>query len=315
MWRTALTLSLAAALFVPVLCAAQTSLKVAFWNVENLYDTIPSLFYDDGDYTPAGRLGWDTEKYTTKLNNLARVIDQLSPDVIGLAEVENETTVRDLVLALADDYNYIHRTGGDGRGMDLALLYRGDRFVPLSSRLAGRGMRRELLHVRGEAAGRPLDVVICHLPSRLNSEERRTEALTGLYSYCDSLRAGGRQVVVAGDFNAEPSDRAVKRVFRTGRKGYDALRTFFSPLEALARQGLGSYAYRGRWQMIDNIFLSADFAGGRLKYADCGVFVRGWMLSEGGPRGSYPSRTFTSGRYTAGFSDHLPVYVIIETTS
>ena len=49
-----------------------------------------------------------------------------------------------------------------------------------------------------------------------------------------------------------------------------------------------------------------------------GPFVRSYMLANGrndaprGNRGNYPARTFTSGIYTAGYSDHLPVYIVLE---
>ena len=62
---------------------------VAFYNVENLYDTLPSRFYDDTPFTPQGRKVWNTERYARKIVNIGRVIDEMSADVLGLAEVEN----------------------------------------------------------------------------------------------------------------------------------------------------------------------------------------------------------------------------------
>ena len=75
--------------------AGQQKVSVGFWNVENLFDTIPSRFYNDLDYTPGGRLKWDTSKYRTKLSNLARVTDNSGFYVAGLAEVENEAVLGD----------------------------------------------------------------------------------------------------------------------------------------------------------------------------------------------------------------------------
>lgn len=287
-------------------------LTLAFYNTENMYDTVPSLFYDDGDHTPQGRLSWDTAKYRAKLANIARVIDAMSADVIGLSEVENEAVLRDLVSTITDDYNYIHHTGSDRRGMDMALLYRGDRFVPLHSKVVRQGPGRELLHVRGELSGQAVELLVCHMPSQFNTKDYRQKALASLYGYADSLSTRGSGVVVMGDFNAAPSDRAMRRTFRTGGKGYDPERVFFSPFESIAAKGMGSYAYDGRWQMLDNIFLSLDFLSGTLRYSDRGIFVREWMLSADPGRRSYPLRTFSAGRYTGGYSDHLPVYVVLD---
>lgn len=54
-----------------------------------------------------------------------RVIDELDADLLLLTEIENESVLRDLMLATSSDYNYIHRHTSDRRGMDIALLYRG----------------------------------------------------------------------------------------------------------------------------------------------------------------------------------------------
>lgn len=289
---------------------------LAFYNVENLYDTIPSPFYDDSDYTPEGRLRWDTGRYGNKLKNIAGVIDELGADVIGLAEVENEGVVKDLVGVLSDDYNYIHHTGGDRRGIDMAFLYKGDKFIPLASGLVSVGTAREVLHVRGEMCGIIADILVCHLPSQLNSDAKRLVALNSLRSVADSIHNAGAEamVVVMGDFNATPSEKAMRRSFGTGKKTPPLDCRFFSPFERTAREGGGTYAYNNRWLLYDNIFLSAGFLSGGLRYGGHGIFVRRRMLGqEPGSRRTYPLRTFTSGRYTGGFSDHLPVYVVLET--
>ena len=44
----------------------QPSLGIALYDVDRLYDTIPSKFYDDRDYTPSGSLGWSADRYARK---------------------------------------------------------------------------------------------------------------------------------------------------------------------------------------------------------------------------------------------------------
>lgn len=63
----------------------------------------------DGEYTPQGARHWDTQRYACKIGRIARVLDELNADIVGLAEVENEAVVRDLMFAMRQDYNYIHR--------------------------------------------------------------------------------------------------------------------------------------------------------------------------------------------------------------
>lgn len=84
-------------------------MKVAFYNTENLFDTIRNPLISDGEYTPQGARHWDTQRYACKIGRIARVLDELNADIVGLAEVENEAVVRDLMFAMRQDYNYIHR--------------------------------------------------------------------------------------------------------------------------------------------------------------------------------------------------------------
>ena len=76
---------------------------VAFYNLENLFDTINDPKTNDEEYTPSN--GWTSKNYNKKLDNLSRVINEIgtggnpanSPVVIGVCEVENRQVLEDLV--------------------------------------------------------------------------------------------------------------------------------------------------------------------------------------------------------------------------
>lgn len=292
---------------------AQRMVKIAFYNVENMYDTVPEESGRDAEYTPAGRMKWDTGRYRGKLANISKVLDEIDADIVGLAEIEGERVVRDLVTTLHTDYNYIHLPGSDYRGMDVAMLYKGDKFVPERWRLLRMGASREVLYVRGELLGERIDLLVCHLPSQLNSARYRDRALAALAALADSLHRShpNARVVLVGDFNADPSDRVMRRHLRTGEVAVDGNFPLFCPFAALASRGVGSYAYGGRWRLYDNIFLSTRLlGGGALRYRDCGIFIRPWLMDgQSVSRKGYPLRTFAGGAYLAGYSDHLPVFV------
>ena len=124
------TLLTAAAALVCGLAAARRPVGIAFYDIDRLYDTLPSLFYHDDDYTPEGRYGWDTERYRRKIRHTAAVIDSMALPIVALWGVENEAVVRDLAAACRGDYSYLHRTLNSLDGMDFALLYYGDMFYP-----------------------------------------------------------------------------------------------------------------------------------------------------------------------------------------
>ena len=113
------------------LCAfGKSPAGIAFCDVDRLYDTLPALFYDDSEYTPEGRLKWNSARYERKVRQTAALIDSMGLDIVALWGVENEQVVRDIAQACRGDYAYIHRTLNSLDGMDFALLYYGDRFYP-----------------------------------------------------------------------------------------------------------------------------------------------------------------------------------------
>lgn len=304
-------------IFQPRFSAGQR-VSVAFWNVENLYDTIPSLFYDDSDYTPGGSRKWGAERYGRKIENLARVIDEMSADVLGLAEVENEAVVRDLVTALGTDYNYIHRTSGDRRGMDVAMLYKGDRFFPDPGpggvRLERSGTGREFLCVRGELMGERIEFVVCHMASNLNGYAHRRRGMESLRALLERLMEDdpAANVVVMGDMNAVPDERVVAATL--GR--LDSPFGFVCcPHWEAYRAGKGTYRYRDRWFLYDWMAVSPSLARGTgMKAADAGIFVREWMTqpaSPGAAASKKPFRTFYGREYLGGYSDHFPAVLLI----
>ncbi|WP_300286217.1 endonuclease/exonuclease/phosphatase family protein [uncultured Alistipes sp.] len=309
----------------PFCRAKKPSVRIAFYNAESLYDTVSTRGSADRAWTPQGERQWNTERYRTKIEHIARVIDDLDADLIAVAEVENENVVRDLMFAMRSDYNYIHRNARDRRGMDIVLVYKGSLFFPRRARLhAGPGLPRELLVVEGELDGTPLTLIACHLPSLLNRAADRRRALSSLRATADSVREAHPEnaLVVLGDFNAAPDAPDPVRILSIapcppqGRKRpQQTSETLLSPFFALSRRGYGSYVYRDRRSLYDHILLSPHLVaeGSKLRYGgSCGIFVRDYMIHREGRSAGYPLRTFRGRTYLGGYSDHLPVFVDLE---
>ena len=110
--------------------AAQRRVGLAYYDLGALYDTVPSLFYDDGDYTPAGSRHWTAERYGATLSRLASVLDSLAMPLVGLYGVETERAALDLAARSGGDYCVVHRTLNSMDGLDFALLYQADRLEP-----------------------------------------------------------------------------------------------------------------------------------------------------------------------------------------
>ncbi len=115
---------------------------VAFYNFENLFDTINGPNYDE-EWLPKGLQRWTSEKYNQKLENLSTVLMQIGtndkqkdvPVLIGACEIENRGVLEDLVKhpnMLKNDYGIVHFDSPDKRGIDVGLLYQKKHFKPTS---------------------------------------------------------------------------------------------------------------------------------------------------------------------------------------
>lgn len=115
---------------------------IAFYNFENLFDTINDPNTNDDEWTPKGAQHWTSKKYHQKLQNLSRVLFEIgssdnpnAPTFIGGSEIENRGVLEDLVqqAKLANkDYGIIHFDSPDKRGIDVALLFQKKYFRPSS---------------------------------------------------------------------------------------------------------------------------------------------------------------------------------------
>ncbi|WP_413999661.1 endonuclease/exonuclease/phosphatase family protein [Flavobacterium sp. W1B] len=113
---------------------------VAFYNFENLFDTINDPHTNDDEWTPKGAQRWTSKKYNQKLQNLSRVLLEIgssdnanAPTFIGCCEIENRGVLEDLIKEpklIDKDFGIIHFDSPDKRGIDVALLYQKKHFKP-----------------------------------------------------------------------------------------------------------------------------------------------------------------------------------------
>jgi hypothetical protein len=309
---------------------------IAFYNLENLFDTIDDPQVFDDDFTPTGRYRWGRIRYEEKVRKLADAISGIGselrkapPDLLGVCEVENYSVLKDLATSSALEacgYDIIHRDSPDERGIDVALLYRKETFHPVAvkwHRLLIRNedrfreFTRDQLVVQGYMDGVPLYLIVNHWPSRRGGELRsrgyRVAAAELNLRIIDSiLHITPEPLVIGlGDFNDNPSDYSIRKVMKTtGDKKDVGDAELFNPMSALFRKGLGSLAYRDTWSLFDQIYMSGVLVKGErsLQFWKAGIYNPPDLTIRKGPFKGYPLRTYSSGRYTGGYSDHFPVY-------
>ena len=311
--------------------------RVAFYNVENLFDTEEDPYRLDEEFLPTSEKKWNKARYEDKLAKLAQVIAAMNyPELLGLAEVENEAVLRDLVERsdLADaGYDIVHYDSPDVRGIDVALLYRTAFFTPESSQAIPVTFEdeayksRDILLVSGtlgkDAKYNTVHVLVNHWPSRrggiAKSEPRRLGAARIVRKTVDELLQTDplANVILLGDFNDEPPDQSITGELRaTGSIRKKDPFQLYNTVAALDEQGRGSYNFRGDWNMLDQIILSQGLVEDARNVSDyyyrpesATVFAPEWLLQAEGKYQGHPDRTYAGNKYLGGYSDHLPVYI------
>lgn len=329
-------------LFVPVAVDAQKvkSGIVAFYNLENLFDTINSPGVRDGEFTPEGSKRWTSVRYWEKIDNMAYVIsnlgnggDLLGPAVIGLCEMENRAVLDDLVSnhrLKSSKYQIVHYDSPDRRGIDVALLYRPDFFTVQNSRSVPliidgddgkRLYTRDQLVVSGVFDDEPMHFIVNHWPSRYGGEDRslntRIAAAHLTRALVDSiLKTDAKaKVVVMGDLNDDPTDESVRVHLNTTHHPQKMKKgQLFNATEAPFRLGRGTLAYRGKWNLFDQIILTPAFVHKKrkgYKFYSVQIFNDSKIVQQSGRYKGYPHRTYVGNNYMAGYSDHFPVYILL----
>jgi endonuclease/exonuclease/phosphatase family metal-dependent hydrolase len=316
-------------------CSAQQTYYVAFWNLENLFDTVddPKNFGDD-EFLPESSLKWDDEKLDKKQSNLSKIIRSMNdgegPDIIGVCEVENRDVLESMFNKYLNDLEYeiIHYDSPDPRGLDVALLYKKDLFKYLGSKAINVPIEektRDILRCDLEAEGETLHIFVNHWPSRrggeIKTEPQRIKAATILRKNVDTIIADNKaaNIIIMGDFNDMPYNNSmVVTLLAVEFDCYKVTNEYESNLfnlsHVLFKQNKGTYYYRGQFNMLDQIIVSKGLLDKKKLDYLCNSFEiisNEINTTRFGKYTGAPYPTFGSGRYLGGFSDHFPVAIRI----
>jgi hypothetical protein len=311
---------------------------IAFYNVENLFDTINDPAINDEEFTPEGNARWNTKKYIQKLDHLSEAIagigTDFSPDgaaVLGLSEIENKKVIEDLIAnprLKNRNYQIIHYDSPDRRGVDVGLIYQPKYFTPTGSKsytLHIDGMTdfytRDQLLVSGKFDGEEMHFIVGHWPSRRGGEKRslhlRVAAAQLSRHISDSLLSinPNAKIVVMGDLNDNPTNKSLTEGLRA-KGSVQNLNPgdFYNPMYSLYKKGIGSNAWRDTWSLFDQLVISQGLLGddySTYKFRTAKVYYKVEMTQRSGRFKGYPWRTYVGGEHHGGYSDHFPSYIII----
>jgi len=312
-------------------------LVVMTYNVQNLFDP-----YFDGteypEYTPQG--GWTGEGYLLRLERVSRAILQtgaMLPDVVVMQEIEHDrvlTTLLERHLAKRG-FQWYATTADPNSAIQTGVISR----LPITSaRVHGVEGSRSVLEVTVDAGGVPVVVLALHAKSRSEgieaTEGQRIALSRVLHTVVEELFLANpmAEVLIAGDFN-ESADAYLREgsLAQTALvpAGSSGAATFAAEGSLVLSGGPptagqwyswwldrssgitanldGSYWFRGVWETFDQILLAPGFFDGKGWDFEQGQVVAQHLLCDAS---GYPYAWDIS--LKEGFSDHLPVYMVLR---
>jgi len=276
-------------LFVaPCVRGDDKQLKIGCYNVENLMDVWDDPYTDD-EQTPV--------KQYKEINAVAKLIDQVDPDIMAISELENEGVLRSVVHEFLVDkgYNYVTSSmTNDGRGVRLGLISRkpiisvtSHRFQDLRHPDSNKRYRfaRDLFYIKIQATPtRVLHVFAVHLKSMRDSTDdpksehwRSAEAIGARRIIGDVLKAEpDAWVVMLGDFNSVPDSPSLKIILEPTAPGAPFLVDTYASVPAKDRITYLPSKYRSN---IDYILASPALASRLVK--DSQVLIKSESMLVG----------------------------------
>ncbi|MBD0831037.1 endonuclease/exonuclease/phosphatase family protein [Aestuariibaculum sediminum] len=304
----------------------------AFYNLENLFDIYENKHTNDNDFLPISKKKWTPKRYENKLRKLSYAISKIGrvetgkpPALIGLAEVENTVTVKDLInYNHLKNYNYdfVHFDSPDERGIDVALVYNQDIFEVTHSETFNIALfdddgtpdyTRDILLVSGKLDKVPVHVLVNHWSSRREgqreTEAKRMAASNRAGEIIEKLRqkTPEAKIIIMGDFNDDPSSNSIKSLVNE----YN----LYNPMETLRSFSRGTTYHKRQWNLFDQILVSTNFfenTPDSLEFETANIFDADFLKQFSGKFKGTPFRTYVGKKYHGGYSDHFPVYAIFK---
>lgn len=313
-----------------------TDYYVAWWNLENLFDSVNA---DRPEWLQKKLVkelkGWTVGVLEKKLNNLSKIINSMNndkgPDLLGVCEVENKVVLEKLVNKLNPSRNYkiAHHDTSDKRAIDVAFIYDANKFEAAGQFdyvVRKRNETRDIFQVNFKTnSGKILVCIGNHWPARsagqYESEPYRIIAAETLSYWIEQIpkyTGDCSAILVMGDFNDEPFNRSMKEyaLSQNNPRKVSSKRSkkpyLFNCMWDLLAEGKGTY-YFDSWNMLDQFLVNKKFFGDKscFDFSDSDIYVTKELLKNSKPRKfGRPSnkRSFDPN----GYSDHFPIVVNVK---
>jgi len=315
-----------------------TNLKIASYNVENLFD-----LQKDGteyrEYVPY-RHNWNQKTFKKKLINTAEVICDVNADIIGLQEVENKHVLKLLQKTLRKigcHYKYLAITHKKHSAIQIAVLSKIP-IVNVKEIVVNRKLGfRPILEVKFRVDNHPFFVYVNHWKAKSSPESYRIRSAKVLRDRLKSLPKESEYILL-GDFNADYDEYLhldPKHNDSRGRTGINHILHSIDSLSNMVRVGSlnsnrfshynlwlelpnyrrWSHNFYGDKEGLDSILLPYTLFNGKgLEYLPhtFNVLKKSYLFHK---KGYIYRWLYQNNRHVGkGYSDHLPIFATFSTT-
>ncbi|MCK9373439.1 MAG: endonuclease/exonuclease/phosphatase family protein [Sulfuricurvum sp.] len=324
-------------LFIAVTLLGGAEMKIATYNVENLFDT-----QDDGneyeEYIPNTAWGWDETMYRTKLRHSAQVIRDIGADIIGLEEIESETALKDLKAEINRQglyYPYYAYSRSKNTTVSVAMLSRYPIQSVLNHPISASREFRDIMEVKVTVEGKALRIFVNHWKSKSGPESMRIQSARVLAKRI-SLLDSSEPFIILGDLNSHYEEyrtflksrrhndtdgiTGINHILKTVDENhnpatYPSLQsnsgTLYNLWYDLPEEERWSHQYRHHTEALDHIIISPALADGKgIEYIKGSMrrFAPEYLFQNGKIYRWQQSRKYPKHHLGEGYSDHLPIY-------
>ena len=315
------------------LLQGETTLKIASYNVENLFDLKKDGF-EYKEFIPNTESNWNLTTYRTKLRNLSRVIKDINADIIALQEVESLIALKDLRLTLKQQglyYPYYKIADYKNTTVKVAILSKipfvSTHEIPVTSNYG----YRNILETKFKLDNEEFYILVNHWKAKSGAESKRIISAKAIMKRVGEL-GEDKNIILLGDFNSHHEEY---KVFKRKRKhndtdGITGINHILKSIDHTAKASQTrlpqgefynlwydeeqtqrySYIYKKNKETLDNILISSS-----LLNAEGMHYIHGSMHSL---KSSYlfkkknihrweMTRSHTPRHKGKGYSDHLPL--------
>lgn len=310
-----------------------TSLKIASYNVENLFDLHKSG-HEYREYVPFTKANWNTKTYKTKLQNIAKVIKEIDADIIALQEIESLQALKDLRRTLKEQglyYQYYKIADRKNTTVKVALLSKLPFIYTKEVMVTSTYRYRNILEAKFKVNSQEIYLFVNHWKAKSGPESKRIVSAKALRKRVGEI-GYDKNIILVGDFNSHYEEyilfqrsrkhnntngkTGINHVLRTLKQTQSASKTeyekenFYNLWYDIKDENRFSYIFRGKKEALDNILISQSLL------EDKGAYYKHSTLTPYMPQYLFKGKRIYRWQTTRkkphrhkgkGYSDHLAV--------